>query len=457
MGRLVTTINPANQTKLQQFPYLNAQEVKTRLAATREAKQLLASMESTERAALLCALAQVLLRRKEALARVAADEMGKPLQQGLAEVEKCALSLEYYALEAVGALRTQDVTLGKKRAQVSICPLGTVLGIMPWNFPYRQTIRFLAPAIALGNPAVIKPADNTAGCAMALADAMRDAGWHPGYAQTMLLTHEDTLQLMASEAIQAVTLTGSERAGRAVAAAAGAHLKKCVLELGGSDAYLILEDADIELAAKIGAQARLINSGQSCIAAKRFITVGSTHQPFVEALAKAMASYQLGDPHEPASQIGPLAKAAIHDEVTRQVSASLAQGARSIYQSPKPQGPGNWQAVTVLDAVRPGMPVFDEEVFGPVAAVIHAASEDQALTLANQTRFGLGGAIFSRNHARAIDLAQRRLEVGVAAINEMVYSDPRLPFGGIKSSGFGRELGHFGLWEFANIKTLLLG
>lgn len=408
----------------------------------------------------LAALATLLENEAARLGELATLEMGKPLSQAKAEVAKCALACRYYVESAPGTLADESVyTLGD-RSYVAFEPIGPVLSIMPWNFPYWQVIRFAAPVLAAGNTILLKHADNTTGVALEIEKLCLRAGFPPCAFQTLRANHDQIAELIGHPHVVAVTLTGSERAGKAVAANAGANLKKTVLELGGSDAYVVLADADIEAAADICVRARLVNSGQSCVAAKRFIIEDSVYDEFAAAfVAKAKTKYVV-DPMDPRSDVGPLAKASIRNEVATQVEKSLGKGARELMRSRIPTdgdaSRGFYYPITVLGDVKPGMACFDEEVFGPVAALIRAPSAEGAIQLANRSRYGLGGAVFSRDIDRAEKLARYGLEAGFVVVNGMVQSDPRLPFGGVKASGYGRELGTFGLREFVNVKTVVV-
>jgi succinate-semialdehyde dehydrogenase/glutarate-semialdehyde dehydrogenase len=341
-----------------------------------------------------------------------------------------------------------------RKAFVSYRPLGVVLAVMPWNFPFWQVFRFAAPTLMAGNGAVLKHASNVSGCALAIESVFREAGFPENLFRTLLLSSERVQKVIEHPAIRAVTLTGSTPAGQAVASQAGAVLKKTVLELGGSDPYLVLADADLEPAVDACVTSRLINSGQSCIAAKRFVVVAEVRKQFERLFVESMAAKRLGDPLDDATDIGPQARADLRDELHRQVIASIEAGARCLLGGEVPDSPGAHYPATVLTDVAPGMPAYDEELFGPVAAIIPVADEEQAIAVANDSEFGLGAAIFSADTARAERLARDRLEAGSCFVNGFVRSDPRVPFGGIKHSGYGRELGAFGIREFVNIKTI---
>lgn len=400
--------------------------------------------------------ASVLRRRQHEFAQLMTAEMGKTRKEGFAEIEKCAFNCEHFAEHAKHYLAREPVDLGGPKAFVTYNPLGVILAVMPWNFPFWQVFRFAAPAIMAGNAAVLKHASNVPGCALAIESVFREAGFPDNLFRTVLVPSRDVRALIDAPAIAAVTLTGSVEAGRQVAAAAGAALKKSVMELGGSDAYLVLEDADIDHAAQVCAAARMVNGGQSCIAGKRFVVLAPVRERFEQALVRAMQDYQMGDPRDAQTKLGPLqsvkARDVIHDQVRRSVDA----GAHLLLGGEVPDRAGAWYPATVISGVRPGMPAYDEEVFGPVAAVIEATDEDDAIRIANASEFGLGSGVITSDLARGERIAAEELEAGLSFVNENVRSDPRLPFGGVKHSGYGRECSFFGIREFTNIKTVLV-
>ena len=455
--KVVVTQNPATGEDLRSYPAHSAAERQALLAASRAAQRAWAAVSAGERAAALSRLAAALRAASPALSALATDEMGKPLSQAEKEVEKCAAACAHYAAHAEDFLRDEPVNgsaVGVREA-VAFRPLGTVLAIMPWNFPFWQVIRCAAPALAAGNAVILKHADNTTGSAYALAEAFAAAAIPAGLFQVLVADHDDLKGVITDDIVRAVSLTGSERAGAAVAALAGQYLKKTVLELGGSDAYVVLADADVESAAKICVEARLVNNGQSCVAAKRFIVEAPAYDRFRDAFVAAARAKVLGNPRAAGTDVGPLARKDLRDAVARQVDASVAKGARLILGGVRLPDRGYYYPVTVLDGVTPGMAAFDEEVFGPAAALVRAKDADDALNLANASRYGLGGAIFSRDSERAEQLARERLDAGFVVVNGAVASDPRLPFGGVKQSGYGRELSIFGLREFVNVKTVV--
>jgi succinate-semialdehyde dehydrogenase/glutarate-semialdehyde dehydrogenase len=381
-------------------------------------------------------------------------EMGKPVTQGQAETDKCAGVCDYYAEHAARLLAPEPALTEARTSYVAFAPLGAVLAVMPWNFPLWQVFRFAAPALMAGNVGLLKHASNVTGVALAIEEILHAAGVPRAAFRTLLVPSSRVAGLIESPHVAALTLTGSTPAGRAVAAKAGACLKKSVLELGGSDPYVVLEDADLEAAAETCAASRLINGGQSCIAAKRFVVVEPVLREFEERLVQRMRARPMGDPLDEATAVGPQARADLRDELDRQVEASVAKGARVRLGCVVPAGPGAFYPPSVLSDVTPGMPAFDEELFGPVAAVVAARDEQDAIRLANHTVFGLGAAVFTRDLARGERIARHELQAGSCFVNAFVRSDPRLPFGGIRESGYGRELGAFGIREFVNVKTV---
>ncbi len=396
------------------------------------------------------------LLRDEAteFAQLMAREMGKPVRDGIAEAQKCALACEFYAEQAERFLAREPVATDAHSSFVTFNPLGVVLAVMPWNFPFWQVFRFAAPGLMAGNAAVLKHASNVPGCALAIEGIFRRAGFPENLLRTLLIKSGEVDAVVGHPQVRAVTLTGSGPAGRAVARRAGELLKKTVLELGGSDPYLVLADADPERAAVVCAKGRLVNSGQSCIAAKRFVVVDPIRRDFEARFVERMAAVRMGDPLAPATEIGPQARHELRDALHAQVEASIAKGAKCLLGGAIPEGPGAYYPPTVLTDVGKGMPAYDEELFGPVAAIIPVRSEDEAIAVANDSSFGLGGAVITRDRERGERIAAELIEAGCVFVNEPVKSDPRLPFGGIKESGYGRELAAYGIKEFVNIKTV---
>ncbi len=449
------TFNPKNEETLETFRYATDAEVMALVSDSGEAYDHWRRLSLEERLKPILKLADLLTAESARLGRRVTDEMGKPLAQSVKETEKCALACKYFAEQADEVLAPIIVPTAAAKSFISFQPLGAILCIMPWNFPYWQVIRFAVPALAAGNTVILKHADNTTGCALELESLFDRAGFPKNVFRTLVLNHDRIEQVLASNVVQAVSLTGSERAGSAVASLAGRYLKKSVLELGGSDAYVVLKDADVEAAAKACVEGRLTNSGQSCVAAKRFIVDASVHDQFTDAFVALARKKVVGDPLDPKTDVGPLAKKSILDGVVQQVQGTLAKGGKALLGGGTKQ-PGYFHDVTVLGNVHPGMPAFDGEVFGPVAAIIKAKDEGDALRLANLSRYGLGGAIFTKDLAKGERLAEKFLEAGFVAVNGIVQSDPRLPFGGVKNSGYGRELSAFGMREFVNVKTVVV-
>jgi succinate-semialdehyde dehydrogenase/glutarate-semialdehyde dehydrogenase len=449
-----TSINPSTGAVLQEHPFFEPDETESRLVRARETFEQWRHQTLEQRAEHLRTLAKTLREQSEDAAGLMADEMGKPIAQGRAEIEKCAWLCEHFAAEGEAMLAPEPASTDARRSYVAHQPLGVILAIMPWNFPWWQVLRFAVPALLAGNTVLLKHAPNTIGCAFAIERAMRAAGFPIGCLENLVIDHDDAAKVIADPRVVGVTLTGSTRAGKAVGEAAGRALKKVVLELGGSDPYLVLEDADLELAAELCVAARLHNSGQTCIAAKRFIVVDTVAEEFCERVVARMRAAVVGPPRDPATTVGPLARhdlrAALHDQVER----SVAAGARVLLGGELPDGPGAFYPPTVLEGIRPGMPAADEELFGPVAAVMRVQNEDEGIAVANTSPYGLGAAIFSRDVERAETIARERLEAGCCFVNAQVRSDPRLPFGGVKQSGHGRELGRAGLLEWVNHKTI---
>jgi succinate-semialdehyde dehydrogenase/glutarate-semialdehyde dehydrogenase len=455
-GPQLVVTNPATNETVRSHPGHTTQEAHALAARVRAAFEAWRTTDFAERAAAMNRAAAVLRRRASEFAALMTEEMGKPVSDGLAEVEKCAVACDYYARQAEVFLAPRPADLGGPRAFVTYNPLGVVLAVMPWNFPFWQVFRFAAPTLMAGNGALLKHASNVPGCALAIEAVFREAGFPADLFRTALIPSRDVEGLIADPNIAAVTLTGSVAAGRQVARAAGGALKKVVLELGGSDAYLVLEDADVAKAAKVCATARMVNGGQSCIAGKRFIVLQSVREAFERALVEAMEDFAMGDPNDPATRLGPLSSVHARDEIDDQVQASLARGARLLLGGVKPERPGAWYPATVLTDVRPGQPAYDEEVFGPVAAIIEAPDEEAAIAIANASEFGLGSGVLTADLARGERIASERLEAGMSFVNANVRSDPRLPFGGVKHSGYGRECADFGIHEFVNIKSVLV-
>jgi len=449
----IQSINPATGEVLENFPETTSAEIERILQSTDATFEQWRRRPFPERAKRMQQAAQVLRNGKEKYARTMALEMGKPIVQGEAEVEKCAWCCDYYAENAATFLAEQARETDASRSYIRFDPIGPVLAIMPWNFPFWQVFRFAAPALMAGNAGILKHASNVPRCALQIEEVFREAGFPENLFRTVLVGSTAVSGMISDRRVRAVTLTGSDLGGSKVAEQAGRELKKTVLELGGSDPFIVLEDADIQKAAKTAADARLINSGQSCIAAKRFIVVESVAQPFSELLISEMRSRTIGDPLDRGTQVGPQARDDLRASLHRQVEESIQRGAKLLLGGRMPGGPGAYYLPTVLEHVKPGMAAFDEETFGPVAAIIHARDEADAIRLANDSQFGLGASLWTKDLERAERIAAE-IEAGCIFVNELVKSDPRLPFGGIKRSGYGRELSEYGIREFVNIKSV---
>jgi succinate-semialdehyde dehydrogenase/glutarate-semialdehyde dehydrogenase len=450
----VQTVNPATEQPGRTYEEHTLDEAHEAAAAAHRAFLEWRRTPFAERSAVLHKAAEILRARKDEFARLMTEEMGKTLDDGRAEIEKCAFQCDWFADHAENCLAEEPVDIGGGEAFVTFNPLGVVLAVMPWNFPFWQVFRFAAPALMAGNGALLKHASNVPGSALAIEEVLHQAGVPRDLFRTLLLPSSEVEALIKDEHVAAVTLTGSVAAGRAVATAAGSVLKKCVLELGGSDAYLVLEDADVVAAAKVAATARMVNGGQSCIAGKRFIVVRSILEPFEKAMVDAMRPYEMADPTKEGTKLGPMQSVRARDEIHRQVSESLRKGARLLLGGKVPDRPGAWYPATVLTNVLPGQPAHDEEVFGPVAAIIAADDEKDAIRIANASEFGLGSGVLTADLGRGRRIAAEELEAGSSFVNENVRSDPRTPFGGVKHSGYGRECSAYGIREFTNIKTV---
>ena len=452
----IEAINPATGERLQSYDEISIADAHQAVEAAHEAFLEWRRTTLTTRASLMRAAAQILRRDAMDYGRLMAQEMGKPLRQGVAEAEKCAFGCDFFAERAGQFLAPELVRTEARKSYVAFRPLGVILAVMPWNYPFWQVFRFAAPGFMAGNAAVLKHASNVPGCALAIEEIFRKAGFPKNLYRNLMLESRNVEAVIEHRLVRAATLTGSGAAGRAVAGKAGSLLKKTVLELGGSDPYLVLEDADLEAAAALCTRGRLMNAGQSCIAAKRLIVVDKIHDRLVEQLVKHMAATKMGDPLSLDTEMGPLARYDLRDKLHKQVEISIANGARCLLGGSIPSARGNFYPPTVLTNVKKGMPAFDEELFGPVAAVVRARDEKEAIALANDSSYGLGGGVITSDLARGERIAVEEIESGMVFVNEHVHSDPRLPFGGIKESGYGRELWSLGIREFVNIKTILV-
>jgi succinate-semialdehyde dehydrogenase/glutarate-semialdehyde dehydrogenase len=450
------SINPASGTPVSSYEEMQRAEVSKIVEQAHSAFLGWRRTPFRDRAVPLKKAGQILRDKSKEYGRLMAEEMGKPFKDGIAEAEKCATACDYFAEHAEKFLASEDIATDAKRSFVTFQPLGVVLAVMPWTFPFWQVFRFAAPALVAGNAGVLKHASNVPGCALAIEQIFKDAGFPQNLFRTLMIGSKEVNAVIEHPLVRAVTLTGSTPAGRAVAAKAGECLKKTVLELGGSDAYIIMDDADIEQAAAIAAKGRLVNSGQICIAAKRFIGTEKTRARFEQALVKKMQAAKVGDPMVDGTQVGPMARKDLRDDLHKQVEASIRKGAKLLCGGEIPKGEGAFYPPTVLTSVTKGMPAYDEELFGPVAAIITVQDEKQAISVANDSEFGLGGAVIGKDIARAEKIAAEEIEAGCVFVNDAVRSDPRLPFGGVKDSGYGRELSQFGIREFVNIKTVFV-
>ena len=454
---MILTLNPATEEVIAEYQTMKSGEIEEILGHSYHAFLSWREVPMLERSALMRRMAQLLREQKERHAALISCEMGKPLAQAVAEVVKCAWVCDFYAEQAPLFLKQEECDLDSGARGVVHCePIGPVLGIMPWNFPFWQVLRFAAPAIMAGNGIIVKHAPSVTGSAIALEELFREAGFPEHLYRTVHIDLEDVDRLTGfmidHPAIQGVSVTGSTAAGRAVAAKAGRAIKRSVLELGGSDPYLVLDDADIPQAVAICAAARLLNCGQSCISAKRFIVQSSVIREFERLLLQRMEASVMGDPFDATVDIGPMARRDLRDQLHGQVSGSVSHGARLLCGGQIPSRKGFFYPPTLLTGVQKGMPAYDEETFGPVAVIIEAVDDDDAIRIANDTPYGLGSAVFSRNIDRALAVGDQ-LETGNCFMNSSVKSDPRLPFGGVKESGYGRELSRYGICEFVNIKS----
>lgn len=452
----IQTVNPLTEKVIQSYDCLSESETHQKIESGHKKFLEWRLTSFSHRKKLMLKLAQLLKDKKEELAVLMATEMGKPITAGQAEIEKCAWVCEHYAEHAEAYLESRIIKTEMKKAKVSHVPLGLVFAIMPWNFPFWQVFRFAVPTIMAGNAAILKHAPISSGTGNRIEDLFKEAGFPIHLFQHFIVDNDGAAKIIAHPRVVAVTLTGSERAGTAVASQAGKFLKKSMLELGGSDPYLVLEDADLDLAAQCIVNSRLNNSGQVCIAAKRIIVIKSVEQQLIEKIIFYMSAFKMGDPLDSKTNLGPLARSDLRENVHKQVEKSLKQGAKLLLGGILPKGQGFYYPPTLLTNVTPGMPAFDEEIFGPVIAIISANNEQQAIAYANQSQYGLGAAVFTRDLEKGEHIATYEIDAGVCFVNALVASDPRLPFGGIKHSGYGRELSKEGILEFVNTKTVAI-
>ncbi len=451
----IASINPATGETLKEFAELTETEIGQKLAAAERAFQLHRASPSVERSVVLQETANLLENEVDALARTMTLEMGKPIAAARAEVQKCAGACRFYAENGARFIEEEKVQTAAARSSVRWQPLGPVLAVMPWNFPLWQVFRFAAPALIAGNVGLLKHAANVPQCALAIEDLFRRAGAAPGVFQTLLIGSEKVEKIIQDRRVRAVTLTGSDRAGSAVAATAGRAIKKCVLELGGSDPFIVMPSADLEAALTTAVKARTQNNGQSCIAGKRFLVADEIYDEFVRRFVEKMEALKVGDPLDEATEIGPLATPSIREGVDEQVQKSIAAGAKLLTGGKPVTGKGNFYPPTVLAEIPPDSPAYHEEIFGPVALLFRVRDAAAAIALANESDFGLGASAWTNDRAEQ-ELFAHELEAGMVFLNAMVASDQRLPFGGVKRSGYGRELGSLGIREFMNAKTIVV-
>jgi len=451
---MLQSINPYTNELLKEYPEMSSSEIDEIIKNADIAFESWKNVGFDERAKLIKNAAAVLSRKKNDLAKLMTLEMGKPILQSVAEVEKCTWVCEYYSENAEQFLSDEIIKSDASKSFVSYKPLGVVLAVMPWNFPLWQVFRFAAPGLMAGNAGILKHSSNVSGCALAIEDIFNEAGFPDNLFRSILVKSSKMDNVIEHPLIRAVTLTGSGPAGRSVAGKAGSILKKTVLELGGSDPYLILDDADIELASATCVTARMINGGQSCIAAKRFIIVESVYDEFTKHFLEKMRQVKMGDPFNEENYLGPQASISLRDELHQQVIKSVELGAELLLGGEIPRLKGAFYPATILANVKKGMPAYDEELFGPVAALIKVKNEDEAIQVANDSIFGLGAAVFTEDIVKGEKIAKEKVNTGACFVNAFVKSDPRLPFGGVKESGYGRELSEFGIKEFVNIKTV---
>lgn len=451
---MIQTQNPYTEKVEKTWKPMSDKVIASHLERAQKAFILWREVPMKKRSELMKKLAKVLRANKERYGELITREMGKPIAQSIVEIEKCALTCDYYAQNAETFLKADVYESEYKHACVEFEPMGVIFAVMPWNFPFWQVIRFAAPALMAGNTGVLKHASNVPLCTLAIEEAFKLAGFPDGVFVSLLADSSQTEKIIANPIVKAVTLTGSEYAGSKVAEIAGKHIKKCVLELGGADPFIILKDADIEAAADAAVRARMLNSGQSCIDAKRFIIEEKIADKIIPRLQAKMAALVMGDPMEQGTQVGPLARKDLRDELHEQVKQSVKRGAQVVTGGEIPKQMGFFYPPTVLIHVKKGMPASDAELFGPVMSVIVVKDDTEAIRVANDHIYGLGGAVWSKNEKRAMRVAHA-LEAGMVAINDVVKSDPRFPFGGVKKSGYGRELGSYGIKEFVNIKTII--
>ena len=453
---MASSINPATGKVLKNYPDMNENQIDEILNQSNGTFLEWEKTDFSERAGKMKKAHDILIKRKDEFAEIMTLEMGKPIIQSISEIEKCAWVCEYFAENAETFLSNEIIKTDARDSYVTYQPLGVVLAIMPWNFPFWQVFRFAAPNLMAGNSGILKHASNVTGCALAIEEVFKEAGFPENLFRTIIFPSKKMDSVIKNKNIKAVTLTGSVPAGKSVASTAGSILKKTVLELGGSDPYVVLEDADLNNAVETCVSSKLINGGQSCIAAKRFIVVEKIYTKFEEMYVQIMKQKKMGDPFDKENDLGPQASESLRNDLHMQVEKSIEKGAKLLLGGKIPDGNGAFYPPTVLANVKKGMPAYDEEIFGPVAALIKVKDEEEALRVANDTNFGLGAAVFTEDTKKGKIIAETKLQAGNCFVNSFVKSDPRLPFGGIKESGYGRELSPFGIKEFVNIKSVYI-
>jgi len=451
---MAKSTNPATGEEIKNYPDMNNVEIEKILEQSNKAFLQWQSFDFSQRTEKMKNAHDILLKRKEEFAKIMTLEMGKPIAQSISEIEKCAWVCDYFAENAEDFLANEEIKTDASKSYVAYQPLGVVLAIMPWNFPFWQVFRFAAPNLMAGNAGVLKHASNVTDCALSIESVFKEAGFPENLFRTIVVSSKKMDAVIKNQNIKAVTLTGSVPAGKSVASIAGSVLKKTVLELGGSDPYVVLEDADLKNSVETCVNSRLINGGQSCIAAKRFIIVEKIYKEFEKMFVDLMKEKKMGDPFSKENDLGPQASTNLRDDLHKQVEGSIKKGAKLLLGGKIPEGKGAYYPPTVLADVKKGMPAYDEEIFGPVAALIKVSNEEEAIKVANDTNFGLGAAVFTSSLERGNIIAEKKLQAGNCFVNSFVKSDPRLPFGGIRESGYGRELSPFGIKEFVNIKTV---
>ncbi len=451
-----TSINPTTGAVIRDYPEHTPEQVQQIIEQGHQAFLKWKKVSIAERSDYLRKVNAILLAKKDQFGQVISEEMGKTLKEAITEVEKCASTAIYFADNGPNILKNEHIPTEYSKSYVTFQPLGIIFGVMPWNFPFWQVLRFAFPSLMAGNVGLLKHASNTPGCALAIESVFRDAGLPEHAFQSLLIPGKRCEEVISNPKVAAVTLTGSTPAGKSVASLAGKYLKKTVLELGGSDAYIVLADADIEHAIKTIAASRMLNCGQSCVSAKRLIVAESLKERFEAGIVEIFSKQKIGDPMDAATTVGPMSRTELRDEIHDQVQRSITSGARLLLGGKVPEGKGAFYPLTVLTNVKKGMPAYEEEMFGPVAVIIPAKDEAEAIYIANDSVYGLGGAVFTKDTAHGELIAREQMESGACFVNMMVRSDPRLPFGGIKESGYGRELSSFGMREFLNIKTIIV-